>query len=130
MINIINKNEVIIRYRSGESKRAIAKALGIARNTVDKYVNEYNQLQQELSQAVDKTVIAAIQNKICSAPKRKQANVKKKAFTPEVERRFLELLEIDRKRKEVLGTNKQTISAASLTRRLNTRRKKLLNRAF
>lgn len=120
MINIINKNEVIIRYRSGESKKAIAKALGIARNTVDKYVNEYNQLQQELSQAVDKTVIAAIQNKICSAPKRKQANVKKKAFTPEVERRFLELLEIDRKRKEVLGTNKQTISAASLTRRLNS----------
>ncbi len=48
MINIINKNEVIIRNRSGESKRAIAKALGIARNTVDKYVNEYNHLQQEL----------------------------------------------------------------------------------
>ena len=120
MINIINKNDVIVRYRSGESKRAIAKALGISRNTVDKYVNEYNQLQQELSQAVDKTVIAAIQDKICSAPRRKIANVKKKAFTPEVERRFLELLEIDAKRKEVLGTNKQTISAASLTRRLNS----------
>ena len=46
MINIINKNEIIVRFRSGESKRAIAKALGIARNIVDKYVNEYNQLQQ------------------------------------------------------------------------------------
>ena len=44
MINIINKNEIIVRFRSGESKRVIAKALGIARNTVDKYVNEYNQL--------------------------------------------------------------------------------------
>ena len=90
MINIINKNEIIVRFRSGESKRAIAKALGIARNTVDKYVNEYNQLQQKLSQAVDKTVIAAIQNKICSAPKRKTVNVKRKAFTPECERRFFD----------------------------------------
>lgn len=120
MINIINKNEIIVRFRSGESKRAIVKTLGIARNTVDKYVNEYNQLQQELSQAVDKTVIAAIQNKICSAPKRKTVNVKRKAFTPECERKFLELLELDAKRKEVLGTNKQTVSAASLTRRLNS----------
>ena len=91
MINIINKNEIIVRFRSGESKRAIAKALGIARNTVDKYVNEYNQLQQKLSQAADKTVIAAIQNKICSAPKRKTVNVKRKAFTPECERRFLHI---------------------------------------
>lgn len=71
---------MIVRYRSSESKRAIAKALGIARNTIVKYVNEYNQLQQELSQAVDKIVIVAIQNKICSAPKRKPAIVKKKAY--------------------------------------------------
>lgn len=119
MINIINKNAVIVKYQSGESKREIAKDLGISRNTVDKYVNEYIQLQHELSQAVDQTVIAAIQTKICSAPKRKPANVKKKAFTPEVERRFLELLEIDAKRSEILGSNKQTISAASLTRRHN-----------
>ena len=120
MINIINKNELIVRYRSGESKRSIAKTLGVSRNTVDKYINEYNQLQQELSNAVDKTVIAAIQDKICSVPKRKPAKVKRKAFTPEVERSFLELLKIDAKRNEVLGNNKQTISAASLTRRLNS----------
>ena len=49
MINIINKNEIIVRFRSGESKRAIAKALGIARNTIDKYINEYNQLQQRFA---------------------------------------------------------------------------------
>lgn len=42
MINIIKKNELIVRYRSDESKREIAKALVISRNTVDKYVNEYN----------------------------------------------------------------------------------------
>lgn len=40
MINIINKNAVIVKYQSGESKREIAKDLGISRNTVDKYVNE------------------------------------------------------------------------------------------
>ncbi len=120
MINIINKNAVIVKYQSGESKREIVKDLGISRNTVDKYVNEYIQLQHELSQAVDQTVIATIQNKICSAPKRKPANVKKKTFTPEVEWRFLELLEIDEKRSQILDSNKQTISAASLIRRLNS----------
>ena len=46
--------------------------------------------------------------------------MKEKVFTPEVERRFLELLEIDSKRSEILGLNEQTISAASLTRRLNS----------
>lgn len=120
MIDIINKNEVIIRYRSGESKRSISKSLGISRNTVARYIKQYDELEAKLSEAVDKTVIAAIQDEICSAPKRKVVNVKKKAFTPEVERRFYELIAIDEKRKEVLGTNKQTLSAAGLTRRLNS----------
>jgi len=120
MIDIIDKNEVIVRYRSGESKRSISKALGISRNTVDRYVNEYKELEAKLNSTVDTAVIALIQEQMCMAPKRKKAKVVRKAFTPEVEKRFLELIEIDEKRSEILGTNKQSISAASLTRRLNS----------
>lgn len=44
MINIINKNAVIVKYQSGESKREIAKDLGISRNTVDKKLIKQIQL--------------------------------------------------------------------------------------
>ena len=48
MIGMSTKQSIIIRYfRQGESKRKISRELGIHRNTVDRYIKEYEQGRQK-----------------------------------------------------------------------------------
>ena len=42
------KQQIIIRYLNGDGQRKIAKELHTSRNTIRKYVNEYNLKKQEL----------------------------------------------------------------------------------
>ena len=42
------KQQIIIRYLNGDGQRKIAKELHVSRNTIRKYVNEYNSKKQEL----------------------------------------------------------------------------------
>lgn len=42
------KQQIIIRYLNGDGQRKIAKELHVSRNTIRKYVNEYNVRKQEL----------------------------------------------------------------------------------
>ena len=45
MTTMVKRNEVLVRYRvEGQSKRQIARELGISRDTVDKIVWEYEWL--------------------------------------------------------------------------------------
>ena len=50
MITIIDKNEIIIRHKNGQSIKLIAKNLGIARNTVRAYIREFEASIMTLSQ--------------------------------------------------------------------------------
>jgi transposase len=118
VITIIDKNEIIIRHKNGQSIKLIAKNLGIARNTVRAYIREFEASIMTLSQTTDKSLIVSIQESICSKPSRKQYNKVCSAFTPEVEKRFNELIKMDEKRNELLGINKQQLTAALLHRTL------------
>ena len=118
MINIIDKNKIIILYREGKSKRSIARELGISRNTVDSYIKDYLEKLELLSKETDKSKIAVIQELICAKPSRKNIIRPKTAFTKEVEERFYELIKIDEDRNKVLGSNKQTLNASLLHRTL------------
>ena len=118
MINIIDKNKIIIMYKDGKSKRSISRELGISRNTVDAYVNDYLEKMDLLSKETDKSKIAVIQELICAKPSRKNIVKPNTAFTKEVEIRFYELIKIDEDRNKVLGSNKQTLNASLLHRTL------------
>ena len=118
MITIIDKNEIIVRHKNGQSIKFIAKNLEIARNTVRAYIREYESSITKLSQATDKQFIISIQESMCSKPSRKQSVKACSAFTPEVEQRFQELIEIDEERNLLLGTNKQQLTASLLHRAL------------
>ena len=48
MITLDIKQQIIIRYLNGDGQRKIAKELHVSRNTIRKYVNEYNSRKQEL----------------------------------------------------------------------------------
>jgi len=118
VIEIIKKNEIIIKYKNGLGIKTIAKNLGISKNTVKSYVREYEENMCKLVDETDKTRIAIIQEQICAKPTRKKYLKVCPAYTPEVERRFLELIRKDEERDKILGTNKQKVTAALLHRTL------------
>lgn len=114
----MKKNEIIIRFKNGQSKSAISRDLGLARNTVKSYIRDYEASMAQLDKETDATMIAIIQNEICSKPTRKKVNKVNTAFTKEVEQRFNELIKINEERNLVLGNNKQQLTAALLHRTL------------
>jgi transposase len=118
VINIIKKNEILIKYKNGLGIKTIARDLGISKNTVKTYVREYNEKLSKLSTETDKSKIAIIQDQICAKPSRKKYIKTSPAFTPDVERRFYELIKIDENRASILGPNKQNLTAALLHRTL------------
>jgi len=59
MIKMVQKQKIIIEVlQKGKSERRVARELGISRNTVKKYLKEYEQalkkLQTEDSEVIDK----------------------------------------------------------------------------
>jgi len=118
VINIMDKNQIIVRHRNGESNRTIAKKLGISKDTVNKYINEYKAIVQDISNQTDAHKIAMMQEQLCSKPRRKTIKSVCHVFNGDLEKRFYELISIDAKRNELLGSNKQLATAAALHREL------------
>ena len=69
MIELVQKQDIIIRHREGVSNRQIANELKIDKNTVNRYVSEYEQALQALlaeNPALDASVIPSC---IADAPR-------------------------------------------------------------
>ena len=114
----MDKNKIIVRHKNGESNRAIAKSLGLSKDTVNKYVTEYKTMLKDISNQTETHRIAMMQEQLCSKPVRKIKHSVCNVFSGDLKRRFYELLEIDARRNELLGPNKQLLTAASLHREL------------
>ena len=48
MIRLVQKQQIILKHREGMSNREIAKELGIDKNTVNKYVNQYEEEREKM----------------------------------------------------------------------------------
>lgn len=48
MIDLVIKQRIILAHIDGMSNRAIANVLHLSKDTVNKYVNEYNEKREEL----------------------------------------------------------------------------------
>lgn len=118
MITIIQKNEIIVKYKDGLGIKTIARELGISKNTVKSYIRDYQNQMATLSEETDKAKIAVLQELICSKPVRKTIIKNRTAFTKDIGTRFLELIKIDEERDRILGPNKQYLTAALLWRTL------------
>ena len=114
MITTMEKNQIIIKYKNGESIRKISKDLKISRNTVRTYLRNVNGIFEKLNKEFDATKIAALQKELCSPPVRKITNKKRQAFNKDVEIRFNEIIKISEERDKILGPNKQRLTAAKI----------------
>lgn len=102
MLNILNKNRILILFEAGHSKSAIARELGISRTTVIKYLQDDQKLQRELNELEEGSVHShEIMEKIAGAPEYSGKNKmrKKRKYTEEIDKRIDEILE-DEARKD------------------------------
>lgn len=108
VIILMDKHAIIKLKLEGHSNRKLEKMININRKTIAKYWNEYkNQMKLLSSTGADNK---EIQEKICSEPVYDSSNRKSRKYTPEMDQFLDEILEDEKEKCKVLGTNKQQLT--------------------
>ncbi len=97
MINLNKKRIILLNYIKGKSVSEIVKEVGGSRNTIVKYINEYDDTIRKLISATefDKNIeVEALIEELSKAPSYDVSNRTKRKLTDEIQ------LEIDKKLKE------------------------------
>ena len=108
MIELNQKQKIILKHIDGISNREIAKEFHMSKDTVNKYVNEYEEKKKELIQSnpgIDRTEII---HDIVEKPKYDSSNRKPIKVTDEINQVIEECLESNRK-KRAAGRRKQVM---------------------
>lgn len=106
MIALMQKQEIILKHIDGTSNREIAKEFHMSKDTVNKYVNEYEEKKKELIQSnpdIDRTELI---HDIVEKPKYDSSNRKPVKVTDEIIKAIENCLESNRK-KRAAGRQKQ-----------------------
>ena len=90
------KQQIICKHLDGDSNRAIASDLHISKNTVNKYVNEYDLAREKLFEQDPTLDPEQIINEITRAPKYDTSNRKRRKATEEITKLVDECLEENR----------------------------------
>lgn len=85
VLNLIQKNEVIQRYLKGENHTEIAEAVGLCRQTVSKYVKQYEFSQSQLDEAQSPEEKESIIIQSQAKPTYDSSKRKRYKLTPEIE---------------------------------------------
>ncbi len=110
MKNLLDKAAIIKLKLEGLSNRAVGRALGIDKKTVNKYWNQYKENILKLDETNDAKEFKQIQENITSAPKYNSENRVRRKVTPEFLNALEKILEDEEKKIKVLGTNKQALT--------------------
>lgn len=108
MISMSQKQEVILRYfREGQSKKGIARDLGLDPKTVRKYIREHEAQRQALCEA-DGSAVEQLVERLTEAPKYDSSGRMKKRLTEEICRKIDAYLEQNRVKRRS-GRHKQVL---------------------
>ena len=110
MKSLLDKAAIIRLKLEGLSNRAVGRALGIDKKTVNKYWNQYKDNILKLDEAIDAKEIKQIQENITSAPKYNSENRTRRKVTPEFLNALEKILEDEERKIKILGTNKQALT--------------------
>lgn len=108
MITLMDKYAIIKLKLEGHSNRKLEKMIGVNRKTIAKYWNEYNRQLELLSTSGDSN--KEIQEKLCSDPAYDSSNRKSRKYTEEMDKFLDEILEDEKEKCKILGTNKQQLT--------------------
>lgn len=118
MIKLMDKSAIIKLKEQGYSNRKIHDMLNIDRKTVAKYWNEYKRNVQKLNIAEGDMEIKEIQEKIVSEPKYNSASRVRRKITPEFQNALKKILNAEKEKEKILGTNKQALTKIQIHEQL------------
>lgn len=108
MISLIIKQRIILAHIDGMSNRAIASMLHLSKDTVNKYVNEYNEKRDELLRMHPDMDASEIIQAFIEKPTYDTSNRTASKTTPELLNAIEECLQLNRN-KRLMGMQKQTM---------------------
>ena len=114
----MQKNEVIALHKQGNSARCIARKLNIHRNTVNRYIKEFEELMSKIELCSSDIDSSTLQEGFFGCNKMKHKKRPNTVFTGKLKERFEEIIKLDKERDIILGPNKQKINAAVVYRKL------------
>lgn len=107
MINLDKKQDVILKYiREGKFQRQISKETGICRETIRKYIKNYENELQNINDNLYEVGKTNIIDDITSIPKYKSSPRNKRALTDDVIERISQFLK-ENEQKRLKGLSKQ-----------------------
>ncbi len=112
MITMMEKLEIITLHLKNQSNRSIAKALGIDKKTVNKYVAEYERAQAALTQPEmsDKEKLRKATEVATASPEYKKRNSPARKWSLEMDEFLNKILVAEAKKAELLHTKKQQLT--------------------
>ena len=108
MISLVIKQRIILAHIDGMSNRAIANVLHLSKDTVNKYVNEYNEKREELLRMHPDMDTSEIIQAFIEKPTYDSSNRIPSKATPELLEAVEKCLQLNRD-KRLMGMQKQTI---------------------
>ena len=108
MITLIIKQRIILAHIDGMSNRAIANLLHLSKDTVNKYVNEYNEKREELLRMNPDMDTSEIIQAFIEKPTYDSSNRIPSKATPELLEAVEKCLQLNRD-KRLMGMQKQTM---------------------
>ena len=108
MITLIIKQRIILAHIDGMSNRAIANLLHLSKDTVNKYVNEYNEKREELLRMNPDMDTSEIIQAFIEKPTYDSSNRIPSKATPELLEAVEKCLQLNRD-KRLMGLQKQTM---------------------
>ena len=113
MIKLIDKQQIILRHLNNESNRKIAADLHIDKNTVNKYVNEYDEQRRALLETDPNANPGILLETIIEKPKYNTEGRKPRASTEEARKIIRECLD-ENDEKNKTGRKKQQQRATDI----------------
>lgn len=107
MINLNKKQDVILKYiRDGKSQRQISRETGICRETIRKYIKNYEDKLLNVTKNLDEVGKTNLIDDITSKPKYSSSSRSKRALTDDVIERISQFLK-ENEQKRLTGLSKQ-----------------------